>query len=52
MTGDRLPQDLISAGAFEDPDTSSDVYDTIAGVRVAEVIQKYIDGERDCKKGE
>ena len=38
MTGDRLPQDLISAGAFEDLDTSNDVYDTIVGVRVAEFI--------------
>ena len=52
MTGDRLPQDLMRAGAFEDPDTSSDVYDAIASERVAELLQNHRDGERDCKKGE
>ena len=52
MTGDRIPRDLIRAGAFEDPDSSSDVYDTVAGVRVAEVVQSHLDGERDYKKGE
>ena len=51
-TGDRLPQDLISAGAFEDPDTSNAVYDTIAGVRVTETVQRYLDGERDPREGE
>ena len=36
MTGDRLPQDLIKAGTFEDSETNNVVYDTIAGIRMTE----------------
>ena len=52
MTGDRLPQDLISAGAFEDVDTSNAVYDTVAGIRVTEAVRRHLGGERDPKQGE
>ncbi|MCJ1456924.1 hypothetical protein MMC28_007290 [Mycoblastus sanguinarius] len=51
-TGDRLPKDLISAGVFEDPDTSSIVHDEITGIRIAEYVQGYLDGVRDTKKDE
>ena len=51
-TGDGLPRDLISAGAFEDPDTDNAVYDTVAGIRVTEAVRRHLDGERDPKKGE
>lgn len=52
MTGDRLPRDLIDAGGFVDSDTSNAVYDTIAGIRVTEVMQGHLGGDRDPKKGE
>ena len=52
MTGDRLPKDLISAGTFENPDTSNAVYDTVAGIRVTEAVRRHLGGERDPKKGE
>ena len=52
MTGDRLPQDLISAGTFEDPETSNAVSDAVAGIRMAEAFQSHLDGERDPKQGE
>ena len=51
MTGHRLPQDLIDAGGFEASDTSNAVYDTIAAIRVAETMQRHLDGDRDPKKG-
>jgi hypothetical protein len=47
--GDTLPQELISAGAFEDPDTSSVVLDEVAGIRVGDDVQNYLDGARDPK---
>jgi hypothetical protein len=47
--GNTLPQDLTSAGAFEDPDTSSVVLDEVAGIRVGEHVQNYLDGARDPK---
>ena len=52
MTRDRLPRDLIDAGGFEASDTSNAVYDTIAAIRVAETMQRHLDGDRDPKKGE
>ncbi|MCJ1455417.1 hypothetical protein MMC28_005772 [Mycoblastus sanguinarius] len=51
-TGDRLPKDLISAGVFEDPDTSSIVHDEVAGIRVAEYVQGHLDGVRETRKDE
>ncbi|KAF6227153.1 hypothetical protein HO133_008595 [Letharia lupina] len=51
-TGDRLPKDLVSAGIFEDPDTSSVVHDEVAGIRVAELVQGHLDGMRDSKVDE
>ena len=51
-TGDRLPKDLINAGIFEDPDTSSIVYDEVAGIRVIEHVQGHLDGVRDIKEDE
>lgn len=47
--GDTLPQDLVNAGVFEDPATSSPVHDEVAAIRVTEHLQKYLDGERDPK---
>ena len=49
--GDRLPQDLMSAGTFEDPGTSNVIYDAIAAIRVTETVQRHLDGERDPKEG-
>ena len=51
-TGDRLPKDLVNAGVFEDPDTSSVVLDQVAGIRVTEHVQARLDGERDIKEEE
>ena len=48
--GDTLPEDLITAGAFDDPGTSSDVYDKVAGIRVTETVQRHLEGERDPKE--
>ena len=50
--GDRLPKDLVSAGVFEDPDTSSIVHDEVAGIKVTELVQGHLDGVRDTKKDE
>ena len=51
-TGDKLPRDLMDAGMFEDPETSSLVYDVVAGIRVTEHVQAHLDGERDSKEDE
>ena len=51
-TGDTLPEDLINAGVFDDPATSSVVYDEVAGIRVTETVQRHLEGERDPMKGE
>ncbi|KAL9064014.1 MAG: hypothetical protein Q9161_009147 [Pseudevernia consocians] len=51
-TGDTLPEDLITAGAFDDAATSSVVYDTVAGIRVTETVQRHLEGERDPIEGE
>ena len=51
-TGDRLPKDLISAGVFEDPDTSSTVHDEVASIRVIEHVQGHLDGVRDTSEDE
>ena len=49
-TGDRLPKDLVSAGIFEDSDTSSIVHDEVAGIRVTEHVQGHLDEVRDTKE--
>ena len=49
-TGDTLPENLITAGTFDD--TSSVVCDKIAGIRVTETVQRHLDGERDSKEGD
>lgn len=49
-TGDKLPKDLIRSGAFEDPDTSSIVYDEVASIRLIEHVQDHLDGARDAKE--
>jgi HNH endonuclease len=53
-TGDKLPKDLIDAGAFSDPDTGSIVYDEVAGIRITRLVQGHLDGIRDStgKKNE
>lgn len=51
-TGDKIPQDLIAAGVFEDPDTSSPVHDEVAGIKLAGHVQDYLDGLRDSKLDE
>ena len=51
-TGNKLPRDLMDAGMFEDPETSSLVYDVVAGIRVTEHVQAHLDGERDSKEDE
>lgn len=48
-TGDRLPQDLMAAGSFEDPETSSSLHDEMAGMEVIEHVQNHLDGIRDDK---
>ncbi|KAL8903424.1 MAG: hypothetical protein Q9171_007408 [Xanthocarpia ochracea] len=48
-TGDKLPNDLIEAGAFEDPDSSSKVADEVACIRVTEKIEDHLSGDRDPK---
>lgn len=50
-TGEKLPQDLMSAGTFEDPDTSNVIYDAITAIRVTETVQRYLQGDRDVKAG-
>ena len=51
-TGDTLPEDLMTAGGFDDPATSSVVYDEVAGIRVTETVQRHLEGERDPMEGE
>ena len=41
---------VISAGTFEDPDTSSVVHDEVAGIRISQQVQEYLDGARDTKE--
>ncbi|KAL8644093.1 MAG: hypothetical protein Q9226_007938 [Calogaya cf. arnoldii] len=48
-TGDKLPQDLISAGVFEDPKSSSPVADEVSATRVTEYAQGHLEGKRDPK---
>ncbi|KAL8912926.1 MAG: hypothetical protein Q9172_007394 [Xanthocarpia lactea] len=48
-TGDKLPNDLIEAGAFEDLDSSSKVADEVACIRVTEKIEDHLSGDRDPK---
>lgn len=49
-TGDRLPKDLVSAGSFDDPDTSSVVWDEVASIRIVQNVQEHLDGSRDAKE--
>lgn len=51
-TGDKLPQDLISAGAFEDPGTSSIVNDRVAAMTIAQNFQAHLGGVRDVPEEE
>ena len=51
-TGDRLPKDFINAGIFEDPGTSSAIYDEVAGIRVVGHVQDHLDGVRDAQEDE
>ena len=53
-TGDRLPTDLVNAGVFEDPDTSSRVLDELAEIKITECVKDYLAGKRDTaeEKGE
>lgn len=51
-TGDRIPQELIDAGTFDDPDTSSPVHDQIAGIKITEQVQDHLEGQRDTKADE
>lgn len=50
--GDKLPDDLIRAGTFEDPDTSNIVNDEVASIRVIEAVQRHLEGERDIMEDE
>lgn len=49
-TGDRLPKDLVSAGSFDNPDTSSVVWDEVASIRIVQNVQEHLDGSRDAKE--
>lgn len=53
-TGDKLPKNLIDAGAFSDPDTDNLVHDEVAGIRITRLVQEHLDGVRDStdKKNE
>lgn len=48
--GDKLPNHLIHAGIFEDPDTSSIVDDELAKIRITEHVENHIEGARDEKE--
>ena len=48
-TGDKLPMDLIDSGVYEDPATSSVVYDEVAAIRVTELVQRHLGGTRDVE---
>ena len=48
-TGDKLPQDLIGPGIFEDPDSRSLVSDVVAAIRVSTLVQAHLAGEKDPK---
>ncbi|KAL9032102.1 MAG: hypothetical protein Q9180_006700 [Flavoplaca navasiana] len=48
-TGDKIPQDLITTGMFEDPDSSNLVSDLVAATRVTELAEAHVAGERDPK---
>ena len=50
--GDKLPKDLISAGTFEDPDTSSIVNDELAQIRVTEHVENHIQAASHQKEVE
>lgn len=43
---------MISVGTFEDPETSSPVYDEVAGIRFVRNVQDHLDGARDPKYDE
>jgi HNH endonuclease len=47
--GDELPEDLIRAGTFQDPDSSSVVHDEVASIRCTELIRDHLEGARDVK---
>lgn len=45
--GDKLPKDLLNAGGFDDPDTSSRVTDELSALRVRRNMESHLDGARD-----
>ncbi|KAL8662199.1 MAG: hypothetical protein Q9168_008296 [Polycauliona sp. 1 TL-2023] len=45
---DVLPPSLIAAGIFEDKASSTAIQDTVAGIRIGEMVQGYLDGDRDA----
>ena len=47
--GNELPEDLIAAGLFEDPETSNALIDEVAAFRITQDIQDYLDGARNPK---
>ena len=51
-TGDKLPQELVNVGMFEDPDSSSVVADEVASMAVIAHIQSHLEGERDTENDE
>ncbi len=46
-TGDKLPQNLLDAGVFSDPDTDNPVRNEIAGIRISRLVQQHVDRGRD-----
>ena len=46
-TGDKLPKNLIDAGAFSDPDTDNTIHDEVAGIRITRLVQGHLDRVRD-----
>jgi hypothetical protein len=48
-TGGKLPDDLIQAGIFEDPDTSTPVLDELANTRFMQLVRGRLDSLRDPK---
>ena len=47
--GGGLPEDLVRAGTFEDPDSSSVVHDEVASIRCTELIRDHLERPRDVK---
>ena len=50
--GDKLPKDLLEAGAFEDPSTSSTVHDQVAGITITEHVRDHMKGIKPSQEEE